>query len=318
MKITIDTKKDLLKAKGKNFNELSEFDKNSVVGYLEKYRKLGQLTDWEEDLMYMAYRYAIGRQSIGAHSLACEIKENCYGRMSEERSIFNAFDMNREVERCLHFHNLPSFWFPITSLNSIYTSALDIFCQFVEDFNIQTKEELLKYKDVHIKLADNERGYTFEVYTWDEYIMPQVIKMLRRHYNNEDMTDEFAIKLYNRWKDTHDTEQWDETLESKFNDIVKDIPNPEYVFMSGINDLFIWNDLVHIFDVEHHHKSILTDGTECEWVWSYTHDTYQKDGEPDHYYQKEIGYKRIRIPIDKWNGVSTIYIPDESIKKDLY
>lgn len=314
MKITIDTKKNLLKAKGKNFDELSEFDKNIVVGYLEKYRKLGQLTDWEEDLMYMAYRYAIGRQSIGAHSLACEIKENCYGRMSEERSIFNAFDMNREVERCLHFHNLPNFWFPLTSLNSIYTSALDIFCQFVEDFNIQTKEELLKYKDVHIKLADNERGYSLEVVTWEEVLRPQVWEACKKFYNNEAMGEELAWQCYQDWLSNGGFGELGKT----FTNITKPVPDPEHFYLSDIDALFIWNDLVHIFDVEHHHKSILTDGTECEWVWSYAHDTYQKDGEPDHYYQKEIGYKRIRIPVDKWNGVSTIYIPDENIKKDLY
>ena len=33
---------------------------------------------------------------------------------------------------------------------------------------------------------------------------------------------------------------------------------------------------------------------------------------------REFGYKKIRVPVDKWNGNITTYIPGENIKEDLY
>ena len=58
-----------------------------------------------------------------------------------ERSIFTAYDINREIEERLQFGNCPEWHFPITSMNRIYTSAIDIFCQFIEDYDIKSKEE---------------------------------------------------------------------------------------------------------------------------------------------------------------------------------
>lgn len=313
MKITIDTKTNTLKAKGKLFNELDEFDKEEVLRQLYKYWKLGPLSDFEEDAMYMAYRYAIGRKSIGAHAFAGEIKENCYGRMTPERSTFTAYDMNREVENCMGFGPV-RFHFPITSLNRIYTSALDVFCEFVEEHNIESKEDFLKYKDVHVKLADNERGYSLEVVTWEEVLRPQVWEACKNFYNNEAMGEELAWQCYQDWLSNGGFGELGKT----FANITKPVPDPERFYLSDIDALFVWNDLIHIFDMEHHHKSILKDGSECEWVWTWAHASYQKPDEPGYWYQKEIGYKKIRIPIDKWNGVTTTWIPDESIKEDLY
>ena len=90
---------------------------------------------------------------------------------------------------------------------------------------------------------------------------------------------------------------------------------PDYFYFNDIEDLFVWNDLVHLFDIEHHHKSILIDGSECEWFWTWTEKSEKRE---DGYYYKAFGYKKIRVPVDKWNGLVTTYIPDESIKEDLY
>ena len=101
----------------------------------------------------------------------------------------------------------------------------------------------------------------------------------------------------------------------EFERITRDIPKSDNYYMHDIEDLFVWNDLVHCFDYEHHHKSILTNGDEVEWFWSWTEKTKQHD---DGYFYKDFGYKKIRVPIDKWNGSITTYIPDESIKEDIY
>ena len=95
------------------------------------------------------------------------------------------------------------------------------------------------------------------------------------------------------------------------------MPNKEYYNMYAFEDLFVWNDLAHCFDYEHHHKSILVNGDEVEWFWSWTNKSVESKDEPGKYYYT-FGYKRIRVPVNKWNGSITTYIPDEIIKEDLY
>lgn len=297
--------------------DMPSYKQNQVNDILRKFIiNNTKLTDYEEDCMWMSYRYCIGRHTIASHMHANDIWENCKGRMSKERSIFTAYDINREIEQSLQFGCGPAFIFPITSLNRIYTSALDIFCQFVEDFDIQKKEDLLKYYEVRIKLADNERGYTFETITWEEHLRPQVHKIVSKYYGNDDMSIDFAWKYFETWESGEKMNQ-DEMIK-QFEEITRNRPSSEHFYLTNIDDLMVWNHLVHMFDLEHHHKSILKNGKEVEWFWTYVHDTYQKEDEPEHYYQKEIGYKRIRMPISSPIGSVTEWIPDESIKEDIY
>ena len=309
MKITFDTKTNQVKVGGKLYNDAVDYKKQEAESYIRNFLiNNTKLSDYEETCMWMSYRYSIGRHTIASHMQAYDIWKHCKGRMSKERELFTAYDINREIEQQLSFIN-PNFYFPITSLNRIYTSAIDIFCEFMEDYNIQSKEDLLKYKDVHVILTDNERGYKLETVTWEEYLRPKVLKYCQEYYAGQKFTEDDA---------------WDNFLKRKegkitnvkfYEDITKDIPNPDYFYMHDIEDLFVWNDLVHCFDYEHHHKSILTDGSECEWFWTWTSKSEQRD---DGYYYKSFGYKRIRVPLNSWNGVTTTWIPDENIKENIY
>lgn len=315
MKVTIDTKTGFLKYGSKYFDELDESKKTIIEDELRKFLVDNtKMSGYEEDCMWMSYRYCIGRHTIASHMHAGDIWENCKGRMSKERQLFTAFDINREIEHQLTFgYNFPSFYFPITSLNRIYTSAVDIVCKFIEEFDIKTETDLCKYKYVHIKLYDNVEGYTFEVTTWEEYLRSSVHKLLSDYFNNNAMSEDYAWDYFEKWK----KEKFGigKEIEKEFEKIINEMPKPEHCYMHNFEDLFIWNDLVHCFDYEHHHKSILKDGTECEWFWSYTNKTEQHD---DGFWYRAFGYKKIRVPVDKWNGIVTTYITDESIEKDIY
>lgn len=306
MKITIDTKdNEIIKIAGKPVEEVSKDKKEQVATAIKNFlMKYTTLTDYETDCMWMSYRYCIGRHTIASHMHANDIWKHCKGRMSKDKELFNAFDINREIEQYLGFIK-PDFYFPITSLNRIYTSALDIVFEFIEDHNIQSKEEFIKYKDVHIILADNERGYKIETVTWDEWLRPNVIDIVQKYMN---VTSDEAWEIFERWRNTGTC--FDD-LKKEFKNLTKNMPNPETYWMSDIEDLMIWNDLVHCFDHEHHHKSILKDGSECIWFWSWAK-KYNKDG------YVIFGYERIRVPLDKWNGYMTTWIPDELIKENLY
>ena len=313
MKITIDTKTGEVKVGGKPFNEASEANKNLAETYLRKaVRENTMLSDYEIDSMWMSYRYCIGRHTIASHMRANDIWKHCRNRMTKERQLFNAYDMNREIEQRMAF-TYPCFRFPLTNLNRIYTTAVDIVCEFMEDYNIQSKEDFLKYRDIDVILADNERGYKLETTTWEEWLRPQVLKICQNIYDNNELTEEEAWAMFEKWNEG-DQEMID-TFDWKFKPLTKDIPNPENFYFLDFEDLFVWNDLVHCFDHEHYHKSILVDGTECEWFWTWTEKSEKRD---DGYYYKAFGYKKIRVPVDKWNGSYTTWIPDEVIEKDLY
>lgn len=303
MKITIDTTKGELKAKGKAFELLSDDDKNLVLEQLNKYRMLGRMTDYEEDSMWMSYRYCIGRQTIAAHYRAYDIKKNCYGRMTKERSEFTAFDINREIEQLLQHCAGPNFYFPGNNGARINIPALDAFCEFCNEYNISSTEELLNYKTVIVNEYDNERGYAFEVTTWKEWENTEYLRLCNQNNIDPDegpilpLSEYSGFEHYYKVLDDHKLRY-------------------EYFYLTTVNDLFVWNDLMHIFDIKNHHKSKLKDGTEVEWVWTYAHATI--DNNDGTYKVKDIGYQKIRIPIDKWNGTVTTYIPDDCIEEEIY
>lgn len=286
MKITIDTNKNTVKVNGKDYG-FNSFNDGVAIDLMKKFiRANTKLDSYEEDSMWMSYRYCIGRHTIASHMRANDIASHCYGRMSEKRSIFTAYDINREIERCLQFGCGPTWLFPITSLNAIYTSAIDIFCQFVEDFEIKTLDDLLNYKQVKVILADNERGYKIETVTWEEYLRPQVLKVCQNFYNNDAMTTDYAWERFEKWDNNeHDFGE----LGVQFHELTKNRPNPDHFYLTNIDDLMVWNNLVHLFDVEHHHKSVLTNGKEVEWYWTYV---------PDWTKENEISYRKVRVPVD--------------------
>ena len=313
MKITLDTNTGICKIGSKEFKDVKEYNKNEALSELRNFIiKNSQLSNYEEDCMWMSYRYCIGRHTIASHMHASDIWYNCKNRLNKERQLFTAFDINREIEMSLAFMK-PYFHFPLTSLNRIYTSAIDIVCQFLKDYDIKSKEELIKYRDVNIILSDNERGYKFETITWEEYLRPRVHKIVSNYYRNDSMSEDYAWEYFEYWKSGKEMKQ--EELIKQFKDLTRDMPNFDHYYLHDLEDLFVWNDLVHCFDYEHHHKSLLINGEEVEWFWSWTDNTEEK--EPNKFY-KSFGYHRIRIPINQWNGSNSPYIPDSSIKKDLY
>lgn len=268
MKITFDTDKKILKVGKTLFEDLEKDKQEEVRKHFREIIKAGPMSDYEEDCMWMSYRYCVGGHTIACNQHAYYIAKNCYGRMSDERSIFTAYDINREIEDRLRFGmGGPEFHFPSVGANRIYTSALDIYFQFLEDYNIKSKEDLLKYKTVEVILTDNERGYKFEPKTYEE-------------------CGEKPKK------------------------------STESFFMSGVQDLMVWNDLVHIFDKEHHHKSILKDGSEVEWFWTYI--LWLKTGNDGNLYLDHFAYKKVRVPVNDWTSFRTKYLAEDAIKEDLW
>ena len=58
-------------------------------------KKVNYLSTYEEDCIWMSYRYCIGRHTIASHCHASDIANNAYGRMSKERTQFMSKDINK-------------------------------------------------------------------------------------------------------------------------------------------------------------------------------------------------------------------------------
>ena len=113
MKITIDTKTGEVKVNGKLLKDAPEHYKQIAEFSLRlAYQDNFPLSDYEEDCVWMSYRYCIGRHTIASHMHANDIWQNCKGRMSKERELFTAFDINRSIEDSLRWTK-PYFHFPI-------------------------------------------------------------------------------------------------------------------------------------------------------------------------------------------------------------
>ena len=84
MKITIDTNKNTVKVNGKDYG-FNSFNDGVAIDLMKKFiRANTKLDSYEEDSMWMSYRYCIGRHTIASHMRANDIGSHCYGRMSEE------------------------------------------------------------------------------------------------------------------------------------------------------------------------------------------------------------------------------------------
>ena len=119
--------------------------------YIRKGRKYMPVDDkmsrYEEDCIWMSYRYCIGRHTIAAHMHAGEIAAHAYGRMSDERTQFMSHDINREIGRILNIHN----WFEFDNEWSIPQNEyrpLDLLYRCLAENNINTDEQLRKIKNI--------------------------------------------------------------------------------------------------------------------------------------------------------------------------
>lgn len=118
--------------------------------YIKKGRRYlpidNKLSKYEEDCIWMSYRYCIGRHTIAAHMHAGEIAANAYGRMSDERMKFMSKDINREIERILNVND----WFTIDMSWSVprrELRPLDVLYQCLDGF-IQSDDDLRDIKDI--------------------------------------------------------------------------------------------------------------------------------------------------------------------------
>lgn len=71
----------------------------------KQYKAIVTDETYMEDLIWMSYRYCIGRKTIAAHSHAGNIARYSFDHISENRRKFMAHDIRREINDALRWRN---------------------------------------------------------------------------------------------------------------------------------------------------------------------------------------------------------------------
>lgn len=113
---------------------------------------------FEEMLMWTSYRYCIGRHTY-VTSLAGEIAQHYYNRLSDERMEFTAKDIRREIYDRLQW--LPFNFKILMMYVNDSPNPLDTLLTFIRKNNIDTIDEFYKYTNLeYVAYADE---YKFEI-----------------------------------------------------------------------------------------------------------------------------------------------------------
>lgn len=129
-----------------------------------KKKRIKKLSDYEETLIWMSYRYAIGRHTIASNMHAGDIAQNSYERLmlSPARMQFMSKDINQEIASRLSWSN---FNFRIDNYygeNRWGHHPLDLFYEFINSLHITDIQELGKYKDIHVYIDYMNGDVTYE------------------------------------------------------------------------------------------------------------------------------------------------------------
>ena len=121
---------------------------------------------YEEMLMWTSYRYCIGRHTY-VTSLAGEMAQHYYNRLSDERMEFTATDIRGEI-----YDNLQWLRFSF-KIHGMYCSdpvnPLDVLMTFIQKNNISTIDELYKYANIEYDAHTDEYNFETKIPTIKSY-----------------------------------------------------------------------------------------------------------------------------------------------------
>lgn len=125
------------------------------------------LTSFEEDLVWMSYRYCIGRHTIASHQHAGNLADFTYGRLNNYRMEFMSEDINREIYDRLRWGNFIDFgWYG--NIPKEHFKPLDVVYSIMHKENISSYEEVKKIKSIVIEWDRDKSDYDYSVYYFNE------------------------------------------------------------------------------------------------------------------------------------------------------
>lgn len=133
----------------------------------KKTENVKMLTQYEEDCVWMSYRYCIGRHTIASHCHAEDIARNAYGRMTPERTQFISEDINNEIHSQLHFGNFVDMgWYG--NIPKTHFKPLDVLYSILNKESINSLEKFRQIKSIAIDWNREKQDYDYSIYYFQD------------------------------------------------------------------------------------------------------------------------------------------------------
>lgn len=133
----------------------------------KKTENVKMLTQYEEDCVFMSYRYCIGRHTIASHCHAEDIARNAYGRMTSERTQFMSEDINNEIHSQLHYGNFVDMgWYG--NIPKTHFKPLDVLYSILNKESINSLEKFRQIKSIAIDWNREKNDFDYSIYYFNE------------------------------------------------------------------------------------------------------------------------------------------------------
>lgn len=133
----------------------------------KKTKNVKMLTQYEEDCVWMSYRYCIGRHTIASYSHAEDIAQNAYGRMTPERTQFMSDDINNEIHSQLHYGNFVDMgWYG--NIPKTHFKPLDVLYSILNKESINSLEKFRQIKSIAIDWNREKQDYDYSIYYFND------------------------------------------------------------------------------------------------------------------------------------------------------
>ena len=110
------------------------------------------LSMYEEDLIWMSYRYCIGRHTIAANMHAGNIAKHAYGKLSPERQQFMAYDIRKSIEDNLRFSRMNVFIdTQLSRADNKEYRPLEMVLDILSEHKVEQSEDLKRLDSIYIK-----------------------------------------------------------------------------------------------------------------------------------------------------------------------
>lgn len=178
------------------------------------------LTQYEEDCVWMSYRYCIGRSTIAAHMHAGDIANNCYSRLTDARMQFMSEDINNEIYNRIHFNNFIDMgWYG--NIPKKYFRPLDVIYSILDIERIDSYEKIRSIRSIDIDWNSEKEGFEHSIYYFNEndkkkdYLRSfsdlsdlEVWQRLANLFDKENhkkcrMIDDSVVEYYEFWRHYH-------------------------------------------------------------------------------------------------------------------
>lgn len=125
------------------------------------------LSQYEEDCVWMSYRYCIGRHTIATHCHAEDIANNVYGRLTDKRTQFMSEDINNEIYTQLKFGGFVDMGW-CGNIPKTHFKPLDVLYSILDKESINSNEKFRRIKSIAINWNRENNDFDYSVYYFND------------------------------------------------------------------------------------------------------------------------------------------------------